>query len=289
MNDGYLPPKLNYTFVVLIPKVSKPDRITDFRPISLCNVIYKIWSKIIANRIKPVLDEVISPTQSAFVPRRLITDNVLVAFEVNHFLKRNKQTRTHYMALKLDISKAYDRVEWLFLKKVLFHLGFPARLVDLIFLCISTVSYSFLLNGAQFGYLIPARGLRQGDPLSPYLFICCVEIFIRMMESSVARGSLRGVKIGPLAPIISNLCFADDTVLYGRTTLQEAEEISRILNTYARLSGQIIKLEKSSITFSPRTPVNTKVAISQYLGLPADLGRSKREVFNYLRRGYGPI
>lgn len=89
--------------------------------------------------------------------RRLITDNVLVAFEVNHFLKRTTQTRTHYMVLKLDISKAYDLMEWIFLMKVLLRMGFPARLVDLIFLCISTASYA---NGTQFGSLIPARGLQ---------------------------------------------------------------------------------------------------------------------------------
>lgn len=87
LNHNHLPARLNFTFIVLIPKVDNPKRITEFRPISLCNVVYKIGSKIIANRLKPFLNDIISPTQSAFIPRQLITDNVLVAYEVNHFLK----------------------------------------------------------------------------------------------------------------------------------------------------------------------------------------------------------
>lgn len=137
------------------------------------------------------------------------------------------------MALKLDISKAYDRIEWLFLHKVLLRLGFAETLVNTIMLCVSSVSYSFLLNGKQFGDLRPARGLRQGNPLSPYLFLCCVEAFITMVENAVTQGRLHGVKIAPMAPVISNLCFADDTVLFCQATLSEAEEVLCILNKYA--------------------------------------------------------
>lgn len=114
LNHHNLPVALNYTFIVLIPKVSSPKCMSEFRPISLCNVIYKIGSKVIANRIKPYLNDIISPTRSAFVPRRLITDNVLVAFKVNHFTNYKTQGNKGYMALKLDISKAYNRIEWNF-------------------------------------------------------------------------------------------------------------------------------------------------------------------------------
>lgn len=114
LNNRHLPRILKYTFVFLIPRIASPKRITEFFPISLCNVVYKIGSKMIANCMKPFLDNIISLTQSALVPRRLITDNVLVAFEVNHFLKCRTRGKTQYMALKLHVSKAFDRMEWIF-------------------------------------------------------------------------------------------------------------------------------------------------------------------------------
>lgn len=178
-------------------------------------------------------------------------------------------------------------------------MGFAISFVNSIMLCISSVSYSFLLNGKQFGAMQPARGLRQGDPLSPYLFICCVEGFIKMVEKAVVEGRLHGVQVAPEAPVISNLCFADDTVLFCRASLMEANEIIRILDRYAAASGQIIKLDKSIMTFSTGTPLVDRAAIKQlmgiqvvdkfdrYLGMPAVVGRSKREVFGFIKVGFG--
>ncbi|KAK4392125.1 putative mitochondrial protein [Sesamum angolense] len=150
--------------VILIPKCRKPESLSQCRPISLCNVLYKIASKSIANRIKPFLETIISPTQAVFVPGQLISDNILVTYELNH-CKRNKNWgKMGHMALKLDISKAYDKVEWNFLKHVLLRLGFPPRFVDLIMLCVSFVRYCFLINGHEFGSLTPngasVRGTR---------------------------------------------------------------------------------------------------------------------------------
>ena len=112
---GHMVPKINHTHIVLIPKIKAPEKISDFHPISFCNVIYKIISKVLAYRLKQILPHIISPIQSVFVPSRLITDNVLVAYETLHTMNGRKKGKKGSLALKLDISKAYDRVEWKFL------------------------------------------------------------------------------------------------------------------------------------------------------------------------------
>ena len=111
LNSGSLPSTLNHTFVTLIPKVKNPEKVTEFRPISLCNVLYKIFSKVLANRLKRILPLLISKHQSAFLKGRLITDNILVAFETLHYMKNHNLGSISFMALKLDMSKAYDSVE----------------------------------------------------------------------------------------------------------------------------------------------------------------------------------
>ena len=127
LNTGKILQAVNHTYITLIPKVQNPEAVVDFRPISLCNVIYKIISKVLANPLKPLLPKIVSESQSAFVLRRLITDNILVAFEALHHMQHQKTGRMGSMALKLDMSKAYDRVEWKYLKRVMEQMGFHSK------------------------------------------------------------------------------------------------------------------------------------------------------------------
>ncbi|KAL0409022.1 UNVERIFIED_CONTAM: putative mitochondrial protein [Sesamum radiatum] len=253
LNSCHMPPKLNSTHIVLIPKCKNPENLSQFRPISLCNVVYKLASKTVANRLKLLLDHIISPAQSAFVPGRLITDNILLAFELNHFLNTKTKGRQGFMALKLDVSKAYDKVEWAFLEQVMYKLGFPSPFIRLVMLLVSSVSYSFMLGGSQFGHVIPERGLRQGDPISPYLFLLCTESFSSLLQTAELDGSIQGVSVCRQAPPISHLLFADDTLIFSRASLADSRAIQTVLDTYRRASGQEINLSKSSVSFSRNT------------------------------------
>ncbi|KAL0367264.1 UNVERIFIED_CONTAM: putative mitochondrial protein [Sesamum radiatum] len=286
--------RLNHTFIVLIPKCTTPESVAQFCPISLCNVVYKLASKAIANRVKHFLDSIISPSQSAFVPNRLITDNVLVAFEVHHFLKHKKRGKVGLASLKLDMSKAYDRIEWKFLERVLDRLGFHQSFVSLIMCCVSSVSFSFILNGSQFGYLQPRRGLRQGDPLSPYLFILCSEALSCLFREAEASNKFKGVAVARGAPLVSHLLFADDSLIFSEATKEAFRCIKEILSKYEKASGQFINLQKSSVNFSGNTDPTLQLELAQslgvavtsnhakYLGLPACIGRSKKEIFQDL-------
>ncbi|XP_024190158.1 uncharacterized protein LOC112194141 [Rosa chinensis] len=260
-----IPSDLNYTYVALIPKIKEVVNMSHLRPIALCNVIYKIASKVIANRLKSFLPDIISPQQSAFVPNRLITDNTLVASELAHYMHKLRRGQEGFLALKLDISKAYDRLEWGFLQRIMIKMGFAEQWVALIMSCLSTVRFSFLINGTPRGYVTPQRGLRQGDPLSPYLFLLCAEGLSALISHVVSNGQWQGLRVCDGAPSISHLLFADDSMLYFYATIQDCLMIRNVLNIYEKASGQQVNLQKSNVVFSGSVLPHLRVSMAQVL------------------------
>ena len=152
----------------------------------------------------------------------------------------------------LDISKAYDRVEWIFLENMR-RMGFHHRWVQLIMKCVSSVSYKIKVNDSYTHRIIPQRGLRQGDPLSPYLFILSAEGFSALLQKAECQGKLEGIKICQEAPRVNHLFFADDSLILMRARPSDAQELAHILKIYERVSGQVINKDKSSIMFSSNT------------------------------------
>nr|AAM18736.1 putative reverse transcriptase [Oryza sativa Japonica Group] len=270
LRGGAIPEGWNDTTIVLIPKV-------------------------LANRLKKILPDVISPAQSAFVPGRLISDNILIAYEMTHYMRNKRSGQVGYAAFKLDMSKAYDRVEWSFLHDMMLKLGFHTDWVNLIMKCVSTVTYRIRVNGELSESFSPERGLRQGDPLSPYLFLLCAEGFSALLSKTEEEGRLHGIRICQGAPSVSHLLFADDSLILCRANGGEAQQLQTILQIYEECSGQVINKDKSAVMFSPNTSSLEKGAVmaalnmqrettnEKYLGLPVFVGRSRTKIFSYLK------
>lgn len=264
---GELPENVNKTLVCLIPKVKCPKQMTDLRPISLCNVLMRILSKVMANRLKPCLNTILSDKQSAFIEGRLLTDNALLAFEINHYIHRKSQGKCGVAGLKIDVAKAYDRLEWRYIEVMLTKFGFPRDWILRVMKCVTTVSYCFLREGKFFGDVQPQRGVRQGDPISPYLYILCAEGLTGLIRQYEDSGLLHGCKVARGAPSISHLLFADDCYFFFKATHMEASYMRAILNKYELLSGQVVNYNKSDIIFSPNTGVAERHLICDCLGV----------------------
>ncbi|XP_042443883.1 uncharacterized protein LOC122028980 [Zingiber officinale] len=232
-----LPRGMASTTIVLIPKVDSAQRWRDFRPISLCNVSYKIISKLMAQRMASVLGKVISPSQSGFVPGRLISDNILMAQELDH--KLNYHIRGGNLILKLDMAKAYDRVQWGILFRVMAAFGFSEAVIAFIRRCVTSSWFSVLVNGQLSGFFRSQRGLRQGDPISPFLFILAAELLSRGIEALFAAYPGMAYATG-CDMRVSHLAYADDVVIFLNGSLDCVRRGKEFLDRYEAQS------EKSS-------------------------------------------
>ena len=241
--DGGSLRHLNVTWVTLIPKVENPSNIEEFRPISMVGSIYKIIAKILSSRLKDVITPLIDETQNAFVRDRQILDGVLIANESLRWLKQNKISGA---LIKIDFQLAYDSINWDFLRKVMEKLGFGRKWISWIMECVSSASMSILLNGSPLRPFHMEKGLRQGDPLSPYLFILVSEALVCILKKAQDLNLIEPITIGKAKVSLKHLQFADDILLFAPKNPVCIINYFRILDIFALMSGLAINYNKSA-------------------------------------------
>lgn len=236
---------------------------------------------------------VVAENQTSFEGGRHITDSVVVAQEVVHSM-RLKQGKKCWMAVKIDMEKEYDRLRWDFIENTLLDVNLPSSTVRLIMRCVSTSVMQVLWNGGFIEEFKPFRGIRQGDPMSPYLFVLTTEILGHAIERAISNGSWTPIMLGQNGPPLSHIFFADDFVLFREADLVTVETLSRILADFCGQWGHKVSLSKSKICFSSNTEVGLKGKISRmlgfqqtenlgvYLGYPLFHTRTKNYTFQFV-------
>ena len=276
---------LNLAYITLIPKKSEAEQVKDFRPISLVHSFAKLVTKILANRLASRLDAMVSPNQSAFIKKRFIQDNFMLVQQTVKFLHIQKQPR---ILLKLDITKAFDSVSWPFLLEVLRKLGFGSRWCDLICGLLASSSTQVLLNGIPGEFIQHKRGLRQGDPLFPMLFILVMDVLNWMVTRASEAGLLQPLSTRPIQHRIS--LYADDVAIFFRPVASDINLTLQLLNLFGDASGLKTNVQKSNVlpiqcsnddlaTLQDLLPCEVLNFPCKYLGLPLSIKKLTKEQF----------
>ena len=270
---------INSTFIALIPKVHGAKEIKDFHPISLVGGIYKIIAKVLTNRMRRVIDRVISKPQNAFIKGRQILDLVLIA---NECLNSRIKCGEPGVLCKLNMEKAYDHVDWNFLFYLLKRCGFVERWCSWIKHCILSIQFSVLINGSLSGFFGSSRGVRQGDPLSPFLFVLVMEAFSKMISAIYSRRLISGFSMGSRGynrVEVSHL-FADDTLVFCGANASQISYMGALLVCFEAVSRLKVNLTKSALILvgslddvdqlAGRLGCGTTVLPLKYVGLPLE-------------------
>ncbi|KAJ9536686.1 LOW QUALITY PROTEIN: hypothetical protein OSB04_un000159 [Centaurea solstitialis] len=285
--------EINHTLLCLIPKVPNATCVSEYRPISCCTVLYKCISKLLSDRMKPYLDKVVSKAQSAFIPGRRISDNILVAHEL--ISGYNHQRGPPRCAFKIDIRKAYDMVSWKYILNLLDEFGFHPAFNKWIAEMIQSPSYSLALNGGSFGFFKGARGIRQGDPISPYLFTLVMEGFSLILKKCIRESHAFRFHANCEELNITHLCFADDLFVFTYGDVDSVRTLKKALELFRHCSGLEASMDKSEVFFGnvPNEvqhqirnllPFREGVFPIRYLGVPLSPSRLRSADYGVLIR-----
>ncbi|KAL2929363.1 LINE-1 retrotransposable element ORF2 protein [Bienertia sinuspersici] len=273
---GKLLKEINNTLLVLIPKVAKPLEVSEFRPIACCNTIYKGITKLLCSRLKEVLPDLVSENQGAFVHDRYIVHNIMVCQDlVRRYGRKNNSPSC---MIKLDLKKAYDTVEWSFLEEMLRAMCFPNLFIDWIMECITSPRFSLVLNGSPTGYFKSCRGLRQGDPLSPLLFVLGMEYLSRILNNLHEDSNFnfhprcKGIRL-------THMCFADDLIMCCKGEKKSVDALLKCFNEFSSTSGLQANNSKTELYTSGMKEVEVNQVLNEsgfkkgrmpfkYLGVP---------------------
>jgi hypothetical protein len=242
---SWIMPGYNSNIIALLPKIPTASTIEQYRPIAMANFKFKIISKVIADRLAPIMPSIISEEQMGFIHQRNIQDCLCVASEATNLL-HNKSFGGN-LALKIDITKAFDTLEWPFLMKVLKQFGFNEVFCNWIQVILNSAFLSVSVNGKAQGYFNCTRGVRQGDPLSPLLFCLAEDVLSRSISKLVKEGKLELIKGTRHCSVPSHSFYADDLMIFCKGKMSGLIALKELFQTYASISGQVINCSKSTI------------------------------------------
>ncbi|GAU46050.1 hypothetical protein TSUD_191210 [Trifolium subterraneum] len=230
---------------------------------------------------------------AGFVLGRNITENIVIAQEMLHSMTKMK-SKAGFFVIKVDFSKAFDRLNWEFIHRVLIEVKIPDEMIRVIMNCVTSVKSNVLWNGSRSDFFYPKCGVRQGDPMSPYLFVLCMDKLSHLIVEATNNEKWKPMRAGKTGPLISHLMFADDLLLFGQAVEENMIVVMDVLNKFCLMSGQQVNYDKSSIYFSRNVTADMRAILSaqaglketpnlgKYLGVPA-LGRAPRvQDFQYL-------
>lgn len=241
--SGFLPATANATILTLVPKFPGATKISEFRPIACLNTIYKLISRLLVRRLKPILQQLILPSQTAFVKGRLIVENSVLASELVNGYHKNRGSKR--ITIKVDIAKAFDTLSWDFLFACLEGLHMPAQFLRRLKACICTPSFMLGYNGTVNGYFKGKRGLRQGDPMSPYLFVIAMNCLSHMLNK-VAEQNRMGYHAKCRKTKLTNLSFADDLLIFTDGSIESVQCVLQVLRDFEERSGLVVSMQKTS-------------------------------------------